>query len=117
MSLSQAVKTTLNYWPACSFAERQIVLGTIGNYRRQYDARPTTIHDVRGRESRFCLDVHGFQFLRHSSPHVSSFTESVVKKYMYPEAVDILKKAYATPLPLTFFRCIMHASICYRIRD
>ncbi|PLB46423.1 GA4 desaturase family protein [Aspergillus steynii IBT 23096] len=93
MSLSQAVKTTLNYYPTCSVAGRQIVLGTIGTYRRPMDPRPATIQDVRGRESTFNLDVHGFQFLRHPSPHVSSFTESVVKKYMYPEAVDILKQA------------------------
>ena len=99
MRLSQAVKTTLNYYPTCSLAERQIVLGTVGAYRRPIDSRPITVQDVRGRENNFSLDVHGFQFLNRPSPHVSSFTESVVKKFMYPEAVDILKKAYATSFP------------------
>ncbi|KAH8422330.1 uncharacterized protein LDX57_000087 [Aspergillus melleus] len=93
MRLSQAVKTTLNYYPTCSLAERQIVLGTVGAYRRPIDSRPVTVQDVRGRENNFSLDVHGFQFLNRPSPHVSSFTESVVKKFMYPEAVDILKQA------------------------
>lgn len=93
MRLSQAVKTTLNYYPTSSLAERQIVLGTVGAYRRPIDARPTTVHDVRGHENRFSLDVHGFQFMRRPNSNLSPFSEATVKKFMYPEAVDILKQA------------------------
>lgn len=93
MHLPQAVQTSLNYWPADGPAKRELVLGTVGAYRRPIDRRSVSIQDVRGREGAYTLDIHGFQFINHASPHVASFNEAVVKTYMYPEAEEILKSA------------------------
>ncbi|OGM45386.1 GA4 desaturase family protein [Aspergillus bombycis] len=87
----QVVQTFLNYWPATGPVQRELILGTIGAYRRPIDSRPALIEDVRGQERAFALDIHGFQFIKHVSQHVASFEEASVKRYMYPEAEDILK--------------------------
>ena len=91
MRSHQDVQTSLNYWPAQGPVQRQLILGTIGAYRRPIDSRPMSIQDVRGQEGKFALDIHGFQFIKHVSQHVASFDEASVKTHMYPEAEIILK--------------------------
>jgi hypothetical protein len=91
MHLPQVIRTSLNYWPADGPVKRELVLGTVGAYRRPIDTHSVSIEDVRGHERMFNLDVHGFQFIHHDSPHVASFDEAVVKKWIYPEAEEILK--------------------------
>ncbi|KAE8416407.1 hypothetical protein BDV36DRAFT_297102 [Aspergillus pseudocaelatus] len=91
MRSHQEIQTSLNYWPAQGPVQRELILGTVGAYRRPIDSRPVSIQDVRGQEGMFALDIHGFQFIKHVSQHVASFDEASVKKHMYPEAETILK--------------------------
>nr|AZL87943.1 GA4 family aspergillic acid hydroxylase (AsaB) [Aspergillus flavus] len=91
MRFRQQVETCLNYWPAEGPVQKELILGTVGAYRRPIDSRPVLIQDVRGQEGTFTLDIHGFQFIKHISQHVASFDEAYVKTHMYPEAESILK--------------------------
>lgn len=93
MHFPKIIEASLNYCPADFTATRDVVLGTVGAYRRPIDTRPTSIQDVRGQEGTFTLDVHGFQFLHHVSPYVAFFDETVAKNGMYQEAAEILKQA------------------------
>nr|B8N0E7.1 RecName: Full=Hydroxylase/desaturase asaB; AltName: Full=Aspergillic acid biosynthesis cluster protein B [Aspergillus flavus NRRL3357] len=97
MRFRQQVETCLNYWPAEGPVQRELILGTVGAYRRPIDSRPVLIQDVRGQEGTFTLDIHGFQFIKHISQHVASFDEaSVLKDNMTAlEAEHLLKTRWA----------------------
>lgn len=64
------------------------------NLKFELAAAAETIEDVRGRESLFTLDSHGFQYIRHHS-NVSEFEfyegTGVEDKYL-PECEEVLKQ-------------------------
>lgn len=56
------------------------------------DPRNILIHNARGRENDFILDVNGFQFLKHTSTLTDFSNEYIIKKDYYPEVKQLLKE-------------------------
>ncbi|EJF63556.1 hypothetical protein DICSQDRAFT_168437 [Dichomitus squalens LYAD-421 SS1] len=55
------------------------------------DPRPVVVHDARGREHDFALDVHGFQFLRHPSAESEFADEARIRDVYYKEGEELLR--------------------------
>ncbi|KAI0647776.1 hypothetical protein C8Q79DRAFT_999371 [Trametes meyenii] len=55
------------------------------------DPRQVVVHDARGREDEFSLDVHGFQFARHVSAEKEFADEEAVTNGYYKEVEELLK--------------------------
>ncbi|TBU23192.1 hypothetical protein BD311DRAFT_731750 [Dichomitus squalens] len=56
------------------------------------DPRPVVVHDARGREHDFALDVHGFQFLRHPSAEGEFADEARIRDVYYKEGEELLRR-------------------------
>ncbi len=72
------------------------VTGTAKYYRRKFDVRPVKITNIRGSHiDDFDISTQGFQFVE--SPTVGGdFTDTeFVKRVVYPETEELLKKEYA----------------------
>ena len=94
------VSTTLNYYTPLGDpseeAYRYIYLtpppGRL-EHNLGEDPHPVVVHDARGREAEFSLDVHGFQFLPHESAETDFVDEERIKGVYYKEAEELLKNA------------------------
>ncbi|KAI0648328.1 hypothetical protein C8Q79DRAFT_905919 [Trametes meyenii] len=92
------VPTTLNYYapaePTNEAPYRFVEDPTDGKPRTNLgtDSHPAVIHDARGREAEFSLDVHGFQFVKWPSVESAFADDERIKEKYYPEAEEILKK-------------------------
>ena len=94
------VSTTLNYYKPLGDpseeAYRYIYLTPpVGRLEHNLgeDPHPVVVHDARGREAEFSLDVHGFQFLAHESAETEFVDEERIKGVYYKEAEELLKNA------------------------
>lgn len=87
------IDTTLNYYldPALG-GHSAFEVGTAGYYRRKFDERPVQIHDIRGQEEDFDLSKQGFQHLKHTSAEKEFRNDEQVKRIVYPEVEELLKK-------------------------
>lgn len=84
------VKTSLNYHPATGC--QQINLGSVDMFRRAFDTRQVEVNDIRGRESDFNLDIHGFRLHRHASEHIPLTDPITVAEAMYSETAAMLQR-------------------------
>ena len=100
----KVLETTLNhYLDPKDGGHDHYVTGTAKYYRRKFDERPVKITNIRGSHiDDFDLNTQGFQF--YESPTVGGdFTDTeFVKKVVYPETEELLKKAYATVNSILF---------------
>ena len=94
------VSTTLNYYKPLGDpseeAYRYIYLTPPAGrleHNLGEDPHPVVVHDARGREGEFSLDVHGFQFLAHESAETEFVDEERIKGVYYKEAEELLKNA------------------------
>ena len=74
------------------------------------EPHPAVVHDVRGREAEFSLDVHGFQFVRHVSAETEFVDEQRIKEVYYKEAEELLKRVTGAKRVLIFdntIRCVL----------
>ncbi|KAH7410511.1 amino acid permease-domain-containing protein [Phaeosphaeria sp. MPI-PUGE-AT-0046c] len=62
-------------------------------YNRPTELHPTTIHDVRGRESDFTLDGNGFQIYKHAANEKDFLDDEQIKAGYYAETEQLLKNA------------------------
>ncbi|KAI1508873.1 GAG-pre-integrase domain containing protein [Pyrenophora tritici-repentis] len=60
-------------------------------YYRPTEPHTITVHDVRGQEDQFTLDVNGFQFHKHTSQEKDFVDEEMIKSRYYPETEQLLK--------------------------
>lgn len=62
------------------------------------------IRDIRGGESSFELDTHGFQFLHHSSALTNDDFEddSIIRRKYYPEIIDLVTDILRAPRVIPF---------------
>jgi hypothetical protein len=72
----------------------QKVAGTISRYRNGFDHVLTTVHDVRGQEHNYTLDIQGFQFVSpeefsHDAHDYSD--QEHIKSIVYTQTQDLLK--------------------------
>ena len=86
------IKTNLHFVPFDVNLEP--LRGTADLYQRASDKRPVEIHDVRGHERDFTLDIHGFEYIIHRSAHLPTQDKYRIKEHMYPEAAELVKKQY-----------------------
>ena len=92
------VQTVINYEiPPERGGDVATYPGTTAIYLEKLDETPQTVHDVRGHESNFSLDVHGFEF--HHHPTKETFEDQdKIKQEHYNEVAELLKSKYVTPL-------------------
>ncbi|KAL7280143.1 LOW QUALITY PROTEIN: hypothetical protein ACG7TL_006562 [Trametes sanguinea] len=90
------VSTTLNYYaPVGDEPPYRYIYGTPPGkpeHNLGDDPRPVVVHDARGREDEFKLDVHGFQFEKHVSAEKQFVDEEAIKTGYYKEIEELLKK-------------------------
>ena len=89
------VLTTFNYFQDPTPTEKDCLYGTATFWRKQYAQRKSIVHDIRGHEDDFKLDVHGFEFHRHRSAVSDWKDDEQIKQIYYPEVDALLKKRYA----------------------
>jgi hypothetical protein len=86
------VEATINYYLDPSLGGiTHYTPGSAGVYRRKFDPHTTTIHDIRDHEADFNIHKQSFQV----SPFTTTcqeFTDEEIKKIMYDEAQEFLKK-------------------------
>ena len=94
------VSTTLNYYKPLGDpseeAYRYIYLAPPAGrleHNLGEDPHPVVVHDARGCEAEFSLDVHGFQFLAHESAETEFEDEERIKGVYYKETEELLEKA------------------------
>jgi hypothetical protein len=95
-STINAVHTNLNYYLELADGGGHTVQhpATAGDKRRKYNVCSTEIEDVRGHESEYELDVHGFAFRREPSDSgLSADGNSEALAKYYAEVVDVLQRA------------------------
>ncbi|KAH9851518.1 hypothetical protein C2E23DRAFT_860439 [Lenzites betulinus] len=90
------VQTTLNYFaPVDDEAPYRYIYLTPPAGKPEHnlgdDPRPVVVHDARGREDDFSLDVNGFQFVRHVSAEKEFVDEDAIKTGYYKEIEELLK--------------------------
>ena len=91
---TSVVEAPLNYYREVADGGVTVTYpGTVGITRLKGNTQIVKINDIRGRESEFKLDVHGFQLVQHPS-ELETFTDETVKQTAYGECVDILKNTY-----------------------
>ena len=87
------VETTLNYYlDPSKGGHNWFQVGVVDYYRRKFDVRPVQIHDIRGKESRFQLDNHGFQHCKHVSVEDDFDDDARIKRDVYPETEQLIKE-------------------------
>ena len=111
------VSTTLNYFAPLGDPSEEAyryiyVTPPPGKHEHNLgdDPRPVVVHDARGREDEFSLDVHGFQFVRHVSAETEFVDEQRIKEVYYKEAEELLKRVTGAKRVLIFdntIRCVL----------
>ncbi|KAJ8474979.1 hypothetical protein ONZ51_g6856 [Trametes cubensis] len=91
------VSTTLNYFASTDDdAPYRYIYTTPPAGKSEHnlgdDPRPVVVHDARGREDEFKLDVHGFQFARHVSVEKEFVDEERIRTVYYKEVEELLKR-------------------------
>ena len=112
LSSPHDVQTTLNYYKPLDGAADpsgeayRYIYTTPPPGRSEHnlgdDPRPVVVHDARGREDEFSLDVHGFQFVRHVSAETEFVDEQRIKEVYYKEAEELLKRVTGAKRVLIF---------------
>ncbi|KAG2417786.1 hypothetical protein HFD88_009005 [Aspergillus terreus] len=60
--------------------------------RLEPDTHQVEIEDIRGHESEFNLDTHGFAFYSHVSKYIPPEDESTIRNEIYAETAEMLKE-------------------------
>lgn len=72
---------------------KEFYVGTVGGYSRKLDHQSVEVTDIRGHEKEFKLDKHGFEYLQCGSTWKDVADDDATKEWLYPEVVDLMKKA------------------------
>jgi len=105
------VFTTLNYFkdnedgspPAPSY------VGKPETYERPTETLKATIHDIRGSEDQYGLDLNGFQVVTHESAEKDFVDEEQIKRVYYKETENLLKSATGASKVFIFDHTIRRA--------
>ena len=62
-------------------------------YDRPVEPHGVLVHDVRGRENEFSLDINGFQFYKHQSTEKEFLDDAQIRDQYYKETEQLLKDA------------------------
>ncbi|KAI0373706.1 hypothetical protein BV20DRAFT_936908 [Pilatotrama ljubarskyi] len=117
------VPTTLNYYAPLgdpNEAPYRYIYGTPPgkpDHNLGDDPRAVVVHDARGREDEFSLDVHGFQFVRHVSAEKEFVDDGAIKTGYYKEIEELLKDVTGGKRVFIFDHTIRFANWRCRRRD
>lgn len=88
----KVVQTTLNYYlDPSKGGHTSYQIGVSDYYRRKFEPHPQEIHDIRGREDQFNLEIHGFQHQKNSSAERDFDDNKQIKQVVYPEVAQLIK--------------------------
>ena len=101
--MSKHVEATISYWrdpgdgsdPDANYY-KELLVG-----HRDEDKHKTTVRDIRGTESVYALDTHGFEIRRLPSKERDITDQEVVKTDYYSEISDLIKEMF---VPHCFLR-------------
>jgi hypothetical protein len=60
-------------------------------YDRPFEAHKVLVHDARGNEDKFTLDINGFQFHKHTAQEKEFLDDDEIKDGYYKETEQLLK--------------------------
>ncbi|KAF2101409.1 hypothetical protein NA57DRAFT_64217 [Rhizodiscina lignyota] len=107
----KVIDTTLNhYLDPEKGGHSSYYTGTAGYYRRKFDEHAVKIQNMRGREDQFDLNTQGFRFYR--SPTVGGDFQDTefVKREVYPETEELLKKVTGASRVVVFSHILRNNS-------
>lgn len=89
------VSTTINYMYPFEESKIKLSVRQAGFKRQQFNKQPVKVHDTRGHEEDFTLDIHGFQIIKDPSPFPASTfdSEELVNTTYSDHITDLLKKS------------------------
>lgn len=95
------VSTTLNYMKAPTGGLQTIEDNSSNSNGRNIqregidDVREVVIHNIRGREEEFTLDVQGFQYIKHEVDGMTNWRdETQVKQIVQPATEALIKEVW-----------------------
>lgn len=98
------VTANINYYLEVSQGGTEIIYpGTARDKLRKFDSTLVKITDLRSCDEEFTLDVHGFQFVPHTSVEKDFDDEGRVKRVVYQETEELLKLTYVQPCCCVLF--------------
>ncbi|KIW26502.1 uncharacterized protein PV07_09592 [Cladophialophora immunda] len=90
---AHVVQGTINYYlDPSKGGYTEFYPQTAGSFRRKYDPHPAQVADIRGFETEFNLDKHGFAIVQHESEEKEFADEEQVKDRLFSEVADLLKE-------------------------
>ena len=92
--MTAEVDTVFRYWLPNELGGQgtEFYPGTANSMKAHCDDVPMKVYDVRGREGRYGLDRNGFEYHKHTSKEKLFDDEARVKKDVYDETIELLKK-------------------------
>jgi hypothetical protein len=67
------------------------IVGKVDTYERPSESLTHTVKDIRGNESQYALDTHGFQIHVQESQEKDFLDDEQIKAVYYPEVDQLLK--------------------------
>ncbi|TFK90990.1 hypothetical protein K466DRAFT_483666 [Polyporus arcularius HHB13444] len=90
------VATTLNYFKLLGEGPpRQylhLTADALPKSNVALESQPAIVHDVRGREAEFTLDIQGLQFIHFPSAETDFVDDEIIKTKYYAEVESLLKR-------------------------
>ncbi|KAF2815512.1 7alpha-cephem-methoxylase P8 chain related protein [Mytilinidion resinicola] len=85
-------------------------VGKPNSYERPHVAQNVIIHDIAGDESKYNIDSHGFQFVKHESKEKDFVDDEKIKAEYYPEIEQLLKDTFGASRVFIFDHTIRRAT-------
>ncbi|KAK5687515.1 hypothetical protein LTS10_001653 [Elasticomyces elasticus] len=113
------VSTTINYYLDASHGGGDTVMrpGTVYNQLRRHDGHVVQVHDIRGHESQFNLDTHGFQLVQHRSVEDGFEDQERVKEEVYVEITELLKQVTGATKVLPFSHIVRRSAYSQAVKE
>ncbi|EPS97536.1 hypothetical protein FOMPIDRAFT_1128214 [Fomitopsis schrenkii] len=73
------------------------------------DPHPVVVHDARGRESEFHIDINGFQYVKYPSVEKEFDNDARIEDVYYKEVEELLKKEVGAKRVFIFDHTIRYA--------
>lgn len=102
--LSDHIIATINYHRVSlehGPTSPSVAVGDSASFNAPGDIRHLPIHDIRGSESNYSLQDHGFTLTRHHTNLTDWSSYHEIRAAYFPEVVTLLKDLYVLSLPLS----------------
>ncbi|KAK3645158.1 Vacuolar protein sorting-associated protein 21 [Elasticomyces elasticus] len=108
-----------NYYLDASHGGGDTVIrpGTVYNQLRRHDGHVVQVHDIRGHESQFNLDTHGFQLVQPRSVEDEFEDVEKVKQEVYAEIIELLKQVTGATKVLPFSHIVRRHAYSQAVKE